>query len=67
MFVSLAFLFVSIVVAVTLAVPRKHSVGGDTDLLIEYEKQIDRVIRTVWVWFALWLAGAIIGGYAVKS
>lgn len=60
-------LFLSILVAINLARPKKRRLAGDTDLLTEYEKQIDVVLRQVWAWFVLWLLGTLIGGYAVRA
>lgn len=64
---SLLLLFVSIVVAVAIACPRETRISGSTDLLAEYHKQVRRAIGSVWMWFVLWLLGAVLGGYAVRS
>ncbi|HEY3138802.1 MAG TPA: hypothetical protein VGL29_22455 [Blastocatellia bacterium] len=67
MVVGLSLLFVSILVSIHLVLPRKHALGGETDLLMEYNRQINRVIRCVWLWFILWLAGTLAGGYALRN
>jgi hypothetical protein len=67
MIISLIILFFSVLVALNLARPRKYEFSGETDLMVEYTSQIDRVLKMVWLWFVLWLAGAIVGAYAVKS
>ena len=66
MTISLVLLFLSILVAINLARPRKYKMGGETDLMVEYEKQVNRVIGHLWTWLALWLAGTLLGGYAVR-
>lgn len=60
-------LFVSILVAVDMARPRRFDFGGETDLLVEYERQINVILCRVWFWLALWLSGTLVGGYAVRS
>lgn len=67
MAVGLGLLFASILVSINLALPRKHLLSGETDLLREYDKQINRIIRSVWVWFILWLAGTLAGGFALRN
>lgn len=66
---ALAFglLFVSTVVGVYLASPRRVEVGGETDLEALHRKEIREVVCTVWAWFGLWLVATVIGGYAVRS
>lgn len=67
MLLALCLLFFSVVIALLLALPRTYRVRGETDLLTEYNEQIKRIIIYVWVWFFLWLIGAIIGGFAIRS
>jgi hypothetical protein len=64
--ISLGILFASIIVSLILALPRRNSVGGDSDLHAEYRKCISRIIRWSWFWFVLWLGGAILGIWAVR-
>lgn len=64
---ALGLLFISILVALLLALPKKYSVGGKTDLLKEYQKQIDTAVKYVWIWFSLWILGTIIGGFAIRN
>ena len=67
MLLGLAFLFASVLVSLSLARPRKHSLGGETDLLVLYEKQIDSVLCHMRVWAALWFIGTLLGGYAAHN
>jgi hypothetical protein len=67
MLFGLALLFASVIVSLNLARPRKHSLGGEVDLLTLYEKQIASVRSHMWVWTVLWLIGTLVGGYAVRS
>lgn len=65
MYGALAVLLASVLIAFTLALPRKSQVGGDTDLLAAYNKIVDQAIRRVVIWFVVWLIGTLIGAYAV--
>ena len=64
---STVLLFVSILVALDMARPRELKIGGETELQNAYHVQIRAASFRVWVWFAFWLLGAIVGGYAIKS
>lgn len=66
MILSMLLLFGSMISALDLARPRKILVGGATDLQVAYQEQIDALLRRIYVWFFIWLAGAVIGGYAVR-
>src|SRR4029434_1468168 len=63
---SLCVLFLSIIVALNLARPKKIQVGGDTDLLEAYKSQIDKTARQMGAWFLLWVIGAVIGFFAIR-
>jgi len=63
---SFAVLFLSIVLALLMAIPRKSAIGGDTDLYIEYMKSVDRIVFRSWVWFSLWLIGTGLGAWAIR-
>lgn len=67
MVAGLVLLSVSVVVALDMARPRRYVIGGDTDLLDEYSKQIRFAQIRTWVWFAVWAAGAVCGALAVRS
>jgi hypothetical protein len=67
LFWALGLLFVSILIALLLALPKKYSIGGETDLLKEYQEQINATVKYVWIWFAFWLVGTIVGGFAIRS
>lgn len=67
MIVGLTFLFVSVLVALDMARPRKYIIGGETDLLDEYNRQITCAQTRTWVWFTFWTLGAISGAIAVRS
>lgn len=67
MVLGLIFLFLSILVSLNLTRPRKHSLGGEVDLLTLYEKQIDSVLCHMRVWTVLWFAGTLLGGYAIHN
>lgn len=66
MVIGLLLLAVSIVVALDMARPRKYMVGGDTDLLDEYSRQIRFAQVRTWMWFAVWAAGTVFGALAVR-
>jgi hypothetical protein len=63
---ALGILFASIIVSLLLALPKRRSIGGESDLHLEYRKCIARTITWSWIWFILWLAGAILGIWAVR-
>jgi hypothetical protein len=67
MVAGLILLAVSIVIALDMARPRKCVIGGETDLLDEYSRQIRFAQVRTWVWFAVWGAGAVCGALAVKT
>lgn len=67
MITSLALLAISVVVALDMARPRKYVIGGETDLLDEYLRQLRSAQIRTWIWFALWGLGATIGAYAVRA
>ena len=54
---SLAFLVVSMFVAVLMVLPRLSHLQGNDDLLASFEKDLRTVVTQVWVWFGLWLTG----------
>jgi hypothetical protein len=64
--VSLAILFTSIVISLILALPKKSSIGGDSDLHAEHGKCVSRIIMWSWTWFVIWLAGTILGLWAIR-
>lgn len=65
MIASLLVLFASILIALDLARPRKVRLGGETDLLDEYTVLVEKVLFRVYLWFGVWVLGAILGGCAV--
>lgn len=67
MLLALILLFVSIIIALILAIPKPYFVGDETDLLEEYKKQVNKVGGYSWAWFSFWLVGTLIGGFAVRS
>jgi len=62
---SLGILFVSILIALNMVMPRSFVVGEDTDLEVAYGEQIRSTSRAVWIWFAVWLIGTLLGGFSV--
>lgn len=64
---SLSILFISILISLNMARPKVliKKVGGDTDLLIEYENQIKRINIYGLTWFIVWLIGTVFGIAAV--
>jgi hypothetical protein len=62
--VSLLLQFVSTVVALLLAIPKRWRLHAELDLFEEYSTQTTYVYRLVWVWFILWLVGSGIGIFA---
>jgi ABC-type multidrug transport system permease subunit len=67
MLASLLILTTSQLVALDMARPRKYVIGGDTDLLDEYSRQIKSAQVRTWIWFIIWVTGTIFGGMAVRS
>jgi len=65
--ISIVLLFVSIIVALDMARPKELKIGGETELQNAYHKQIRAASFRVGVWFAFWLLGAVVGGYAIRS
>jgi hypothetical protein len=63
--VSASILFISIVIAISIVLPKSIPVGDNIDLLDLYRKQLQAIIRVIWAWFFVWLIGAITGGFAV--
>lgn len=58
-------LMISAAVALKLAIPRKHEVGDQTDLLGEYNTQIKAIRCHLFCWVPLWAIGVVLGGWAV--
>jgi hypothetical protein len=67
MVAGLVLLAISIIIALDMARPRRYIVGGDTDLLDEYTRQVRFAQVRTWLWFAVWAAGILLGALAVKS
>lgn len=67
MVISLLILFASMLCALDLARPRKILIKGGSDLHLAYEKQVKGLLIRIYIWFAVWLAGTLTGGYAVHS
>ena len=65
--IGLILLAASIFVALDMARPRKFLIGGDTDLLDEYARQIHFAQIRTWIWFSIWVIGTIFGAIAVRS
>lgn len=65
MVLSILLLFCSMLSALDLARPRKIQVDGATDLQLAYQAQIAALLRRIYIWFSIWFAGAVVGGYAV--
>lgn len=65
MIIAVIVLFLSMLCAIELARPRQITIQGGSDLQALYEKQIRSLLRRIYVWFFIWLAGAAAGGYAV--
>lgn len=64
---SLLLLLVSSVVALVLAIPKRRSVGGESDLLVLHDQYLRWISRLAWSWFVIWLAGLAIGVWAVVA
>lgn len=67
MIIALMLLFASMLSALDLARPRKLHIGGATDLQVAYQSQIDTLLSRIYVWFAIWFMGALVGGYAIRA
>ena len=67
MLAALAILLASVLIALSLAIPRKVQVGGETDLLAAYNRIVDQAIFRVFLWFVVWLIGTLVGAYAVHE
>ena len=62
--VALLILFISTIVALLLAIPKRWKLSSDTDLFVEYAAQTSKIYRLIWLWFILWIVGSAIGVYA---
>jgi hypothetical protein len=67
MILSLLLLSASVVTALDMVRPRRYLIGGDTDLLDEYTRQIRLAQTRTWIWFAIWTVGTIFGAVAVRA
>jgi hypothetical protein len=67
MIAGLVLLSFSVLVALDMARPRKYAIGGDTDLLDEYLRQIRFAQVRTWIWFVIWATGTVCGAVAVRS
>src|SRR5262249_48000847 len=67
LFSSMVILLGSMLVALHLATPKMRDVGGTTDLREEYISRAKLLKIKVWLWFALWLIGTVVGGIAVRK
>ena len=60
-------LLASTLVALYIATPAMREVGGSTDPRQAYIAQAKWSRIQVWLWFAFWLSGTIVGGLAVRK
>jgi hypothetical protein len=58
---SAVFLFSSILLALSLAVPRTQRIHGGADLDKIYVARNRWILYHIWGWFLLWLVGAVLG------
>ena len=66
MLISLLFLTLAALVALYLAFPRVHKVGGNTDIYDQYNGQVRFIQKIVVIWACLWLIGLFFGAWAVR-
>lgn len=67
MLCSIAALFVSMVLALSIAMPHVLTLSSETDLRVAHSNEINSIVRRMWFWFAVWCAGTILGGWAVSG
>jgi hypothetical protein len=67
MITSLVALFLSMLIALDLARPRKLKIDGSTDLQKAYQDQIEKVLFRMGLWFTSWFVGTLFGGYAIHN
>lgn len=58
-------LFVSIIIALGMVLPRKLEIDPAADLQKLYLVEVERVTARSWDWFALWTIGTLLGGWAL--
>ncbi|MBC8433846.1 MAG: hypothetical protein H8D96_18195 [Desulfobacterales bacterium] len=64
--VSFVFLFAAIIFSLSMALPEKpKTIGGLTDLLDLYTREIESIRNDSLSWFSLWITGIIFGGFAI--
>lgn len=64
---SFIVLFVSILFALCMVLPRRQPIAAETDLYDEHVKIARNTERISFAWFAIWLIGTVLGGYAVST
>jgi hypothetical protein len=57
LYAALIFYLCSIIVSVVLVYPRTIRINDDTDLFLEYERQIRKIRICLVIWFSLWSLG----------
>lgn len=63
--ISLLFLLISTIIAITMTTPSVVAIGEDVDLYNKYKESVKDIVKRVWIWFFIWIAGIFVGGYAV--
>ena len=59
------FLFISVLLALSLAVQRTQKIPGGAELDKVYLAHTKWITIHVWGWFILWLIGIVLGGIAI--
>lgn len=62
---SLAILFLAVILALLMTIPKFWKIGGKTELYQKYNEHVKRIAVFIGCWFILWLAGAFAGVFSV--
>ncbi len=62
---SMALMFISLVLAIGMAMPVKRKLDGETDLQDVYNQTHTEILRCSYWWFGLWIASLLLGWIAV--
>ena len=65
--IGISILFLSLLVSIYMFWPLFHNTGASVDLRKQHEKMVSQIRIEGCIWAALWVAGIIVGGYALYS
>lgn len=62
---SLLFFFISILIALFMAIPKRWVVSGSDDLFAVHKKRVESSVSKIYWWFGFWALGVFIGYLAL--